>query len=235
MDEESQDYSIKKVNVTDETFVNILTMIRSGKWKQGEKLPSENDFKNMFGVSRHTIRNALNVLNMLGIIKTKQGDGNYLQELGIGIYMDNLLPNILGKGNNYQQILEFRLGIESVAAALAAKVFKDEDLPLLEQAIENCRLAQNSPVQYMEADFEFHYLIAKLSGNDILTQSMYIVKKYYFTIFKNNIPKQFSLSGNADHIAIVKAIKKHDSAKAMKCMTEHIQAIIADVTSLKES
>ena len=81
---------VPKVNVSKTTFDILFRNIMDGTWKTGEKIPSENELKNSLMVSRHTIRSAIANLNMLGILETRQGDGNYVRETGIGLYIDFL-------------------------------------------------------------------------------------------------------------------------------------------------
>jgi GntR family transcriptional repressor for pyruvate dehydrogenase complex len=223
---EQPDLKIKRVNVGEETFNTILKMILSNKWKPGDKLPSENEFCEILGVSRHTIRVALNNLSMLGIIVTKQGDGNYLQSLGIGLYMDHLMPYIFATSDNYQTILEFRQGIESVTAYYAAEHATEEDICLLKDKLAVCSRSVENLDEYLINDFDFHFSIAKISKNDMLIQSMYIVKKYCFMRFNAHITDCMAHDGLKYHSLILESIQNHEPELAMNYMNQHIKDIL---------
>jgi len=217
---------IKKVNVGQETFKVILKMIMSGKWKQGEKIPSENEFKDMLGVSRHTVRAALNNLNMLGIVETRQGDGNYLKFMGIGLYMDFLIPYLFINEENINTIMEFREGIESITARYAALRATPADIEDLKEKLEKCNRTIDDVENYLAADFDFHYAIAKISKNDLLIQSMYVVKKYCFEALTKYVNKAISVDGTKRHKGIFKAISEHNPDEAEDHMNKHILKVI---------
>lgn len=223
---EQPDLKIKKVNVGKETFNTILKMILSNKWKPGDKLPSENEFHEMLGVSRHTIRGTLNNLSMLGIVVTKQGDGNYLQSIGIGLYMDLLMPYVFATSDNYHTILEFRQGIESVTAYYAAEHATEEDIFLLKDKLAVCARSIEKLDEYLVDDFEFHLTIANISKNEMLIQSMSIIKKYYFIRFNENVTDCMAHEGLKYHSLIVEAIQNHDPELAMNYMNKHIKGIL---------
>ena len=217
---------IKKVNVGQETFKIILKMIMSGKWKQGEKIPSENEFKDMLGVSRHTVRSALNNLQMLGMVETRQGDGNYIKFIGIGLYMDFLIPYLFINEENINTIMEFREGIESITARYAALRATPEEIADLEKKLEKCNKVTNNVKEYLTADFNFHYAIAKMTKNDLLIQSMYVVKKYCYEALVKYVDKAISIDGTRRHRGILKAIQEHDPDAAEDHMNKHILKVI---------
>ena len=124
---------VPKVNVSKTTFDILFRNIMDGTWKTGEKIPSENELKNSLMVSRHTIRSAIANLNMLGILETRQGDGNYVRETGIGLYIDFLIPYLMINTANVSQIIEFREAIEISVARLAARRATEENLEDIRQ------------------------------------------------------------------------------------------------------
>lgn len=217
---------IKKVNVGEETFRAILRMIMQGDWEVGKKLPSENEFKDMLGVSRHTVRAALNNLNMLGLVETRHGDGNYLKAVGIGLYMDILIPYLVVNEKNIDMIMEFRQGIEISAARYAAMRATDEDIAMLQEKLDICNRSINDIDHYLAVDLDFHYTIAQISKNDLLVQSMYVVKNYCFGALTNFVTKEISTDSVSKHIAIFDAIREHDTEQAAQCMNDHITGVI---------
>jgi len=217
---------IKKVNVGQETFKVILNMIMQGRWKEGEKIPSENEFKDMLGVSRHTVRAALNNLNMLGIVETRHGDGNYVKFVGIGLYIDMLIPYLFINEENIDVIMEFREGIETVTARYAAMRATDEEIETLRDKLEKCAQVADDIERYLEADFDFHYTIAKFSKNDLLLQSMYVVKKYCFEALAKYLTKTISNDGTQRHRKVFDAIASHDPDAAANHMNDHIMRVM---------
>ena len=73
---------------------------------------------------------------MLGILETRQGDGNYVRETGIGLYIDFLIPYLMINTANVSQIIEFREAIEISVARLAARRATEENLEDIRQKLE---------------------------------------------------------------------------------------------------
>ena len=77
--------TIEKNNLVEEAYNQIINMIATGEWDEGSKLPSENTLCEILGVSRNTVRQALNRITALGIIETRQGYGYQVRNLNTGI------------------------------------------------------------------------------------------------------------------------------------------------------
>ena len=75
---------IKKVNVGQMVFDQMQELLIRGEWKPGDRLPSENELADMFNVSRITIRQALQKLSVLGLVKTRFGEGSFVKKFDIG-------------------------------------------------------------------------------------------------------------------------------------------------------
>ena len=87
--------SIKKVvksSVSQQVFDQLREQILSGSWKPGDKLPSENELAAQFGVSRVTVRNALQRLSGLGLLETRFGEGSFIRGPGSGAALNQLVP-----------------------------------------------------------------------------------------------------------------------------------------------
>lgn len=217
---------IKKVNVGEETFKYIFNYVMSSNRKQGDKIPSENEFKEMLGVSRHTVRNALNSLNMLGVLETKQGDGNYIASKGVGLYMNLLIPHISFDKDNIRTIMEFRFGIECTSAYYAAKYATEKDIRYLENKLYICESCNPDDIErFLELDFDFHFAVSEVTKNDMLIQSMYIIKKYCFSALGKILTSTTTQTGTHYHKMILDNIRNHDADKAFHYMSQHIHTV----------
>ena len=86
--------AIDRKKVSDEVFEQIKAMIASGNWKPGDKLPSEKELTELFGVSRVTIREALKKLASYNIIETSQGRGSFIRNMeGVSLF-DNIMLSV---------------------------------------------------------------------------------------------------------------------------------------------
>ena len=221
---------IPKVSVTKMTFDVLLQNIMNGTWKKGEKIPSENELKNSLKVSRHTIRSAIANLNMLGILETHRGDGNYVKETGIGLYIDFLVPFLMINKSNISQIIEFRESIEISATHYAAVRAEENDLKTIREKLLACDANQNDTLSYPTYDLEFHSAIAAASKNDLLIQSLNVIKRYCFDAISDYFNEELAKEGADYHHEIYNALEKHDPVAATHFMSEHMRNILKRVS-----
>lgn len=112
--------TIKKVNLVDEVYKKLKEKIVSGDWEAGQKIPSENELSEKYGVSRNTIRNAIQKLKGLNLIETRQGQGTFLKKDLNSSIISNIIPGMIFNDNEILDVLEFRSVIEKENARLAA-------------------------------------------------------------------------------------------------------------------
>lgn len=218
---------IQKVNVSRATFDILLDKIMDGTWKQGEKIPSENELKNMLGVSRHTVRSAITNLNMLGILDTRRGDGNYVKATGVALYIDFLIPHLFTAKTDMVKIMEFRESIESTAARYAAMRATPEELELIKEKMYICEQKKHDLDNYLTFDFDFHLAIAETSKSDLLIQSMYVVQKYCFSTTAEYFDLDMILDGAEHyHRRVYDALVDRDADRACDIMGKHVRSII---------
>ena len=119
---------IKRVNVGEQVFEQLKQMIIDGEWKQGDKLPSENALADMLGVSRITVRQALQKLGTLGLIETRLGEGSFVKVIDVSENMQALVPAVYLSGQETEQVFEFRQIIDVESVRLAVRRATEEDI-----------------------------------------------------------------------------------------------------------
>ncbi len=118
---------IKNAKVYEQVIEQIKTMIISGNLQKGDKLPSERELVDQLKVSRTSIREALRALEIVGLIKCKQGEGNFIRDNFDNSLFEPLSLVFMLERSNKEDIIEVRRIIEVEAAALAAKrITKDQ-------------------------------------------------------------------------------------------------------------
>ena len=110
---------IKRVSVGEQVFTQLKELLVQGEWKPGEKLPSENELAAQFGVSRITVRQALQKLGALGLVETRLGEGSFVKQLEAADAVTPLIPAIVLSRDTLPQVMEFREMLEIQSAALA--------------------------------------------------------------------------------------------------------------------
>lgn len=215
-------HKVRKVDVGAEVYDQMREMIFKNVWKSGDRLPSENELAEAFGVSRVTIRQALIKLNASGLIRTRQGEGSFVQELSVGLKLNELLPSIYLSDDSVRDVWEFRMMTEGETAALAAKRATDEDVRLLWNAYEKLKDQRDDLDAYIGNDFHFHRLLTTIVGNKLITQVHYLLRDVLKETMKKITLKIGRENGIEYHRRIIEAVEAHDSEKAKALMNEHL-------------
>lgn len=220
---------IIKKNISTEVFEQIKHNIISGEWKPGEKIPSENELGNLFGVSRVSIRAALQKLCVLGLLTTRQGEGTFVSELSPDMHMNSLIPVLALDKTQLFEVLEFRKIIEVESVKLAAQRARDEDIKELEEIVRTMKESTYDSKRFAEEDSHFHETLVKSAKNSILSKVNTIIRD----ILLSHQMKIQEIMGPTlalkYHPAILEAVKKGDSNLASKLMEEHIATTIESV------
>lgn len=222
--------TIKIKRITEEIVSQIREHIAKGELKAGDRLPSERDMAQQLGVSRPTVREALQVLEHTGFVEILQGSGTYIKDISKQALADPLQALIHGSDERYRQVYEFRAAIETWAVGQAAKRIDDHELKQLGAIIDKmkaCR-AENKPVDALDA--EFHLAIARACRNDIYFHVARTILHLYTQVTRISHEELFLSEEDQamileDHEAIYKAIASHDADKARDLMVHHLNRV----------
>jgi GntR family transcriptional repressor for pyruvate dehydrogenase complex len=221
--------STEKINLSDETFNHILAIIASQGYEPGTKIPSENELVIAIGVSRNTVRTALNRLNALGILEVRHGEGYFLKDIDVDVFTNLQLPIMLEAYSNLETLTEFRIGVESQGAALAALKATPKDLQDMERTLELSRKYIDDPEHFALCDMEFHFLIARASRNSIIYRSIEMLKTLYTVWLRSFVKVHGNRESDAFHHQVYEYIKAGDAEGAHRCMTRHLTDVLHKV------
>ena len=150
----------------------IEQLVRNGDLKAGDRLPSEPDLAQMLRVSRGSLREALKGLMYLGLIKSRAGDGTYIQSSLSRVLNQHFQWMILLDEVKHLEIYELRKIIEPTAAALAAERATQADIECLEAALDGLAEGRGNPGLFHAFDIQFHDALAQASGNAAIQTTM---------------------------------------------------------------
>ena len=148
---------ITRVNIAEKVFEQLRDQILQGTWKEGEKLPSEQELTETLGVSRSSVRQAIRTLADYGMVETRNGTGTYVKRQISGNYMLNIVPIGDLQFEDIVEVLDFLCLIEDSVAAMAVQRCTQEELAEL-QAIHKRLIAakdQNDLEALTNVDVEF--------------------------------------------------------------------------------
>ena len=220
---------IEKINLSNEAFNHILAIIAAQGYEPGTKIPSEHELVITLGVSRNTIRSALNRLNALGILEARHGNGYFLKNVDVDVFSSLQLPIFLEAHSNLETLTEFRMGVEPQGAALAALRAAPAEIECMKQALDLSRQHLDDKKQFAVFDMDFHLAIAKASGNSIIHRSIEMLKALYTVWLRNFIALHGNAKSDRFHHQIFEAIRAKNADKAREVMTEHLTDVLHKV------
>ena len=215
---------IRRQTLTSQVVDYVLSLIKSGKFQPGQKLPTENQLIDSLGVSRTCVREAMKSLESLRIVQIRPRVGatvlepspaNLLHAEHFSIAMQKLQTDVL---------LEFRMIMEVGLASLAAEKRTEADLDAMSLALENYRRELASNQADCCTDMSFHSALASAAKNPIAVMvwqmlSSRLTEILRRTIVLPSVPEQ----SYRDHIKIFRAIKQGNPKKASHAMRLHLE------------
>jgi GntR family transcriptional repressor for pyruvate dehydrogenase complex len=202
----------------------IEQLVRSGDLKVGDRLPPEPDLAQMLHVSRGSLREALKGLMYLGLIKSRAGDGTYIQSSLSHVLNQHFQWMILLDEVKHLEIYELRKIIEPTAAALAAMRATRADIERLKAALDGLGQARGNPELFHTFDIQFHDAFAQASGNAAIQATMQML--YHATSEARKAVLPFIDDWDKHwrrHERVFTFIRNHKSALARKAVFEDLQ------------
>jgi GntR family transcriptional repressor for pyruvate dehydrogenase complex len=158
----------KSEKVSDKIIAQIRDAILSGQLKPGDKLASEKELMGQFEVSKGTMREALRVLEVLGLIEVRKGiaGGAFVAKVGMRTTIHSLINFIHFQPVSIREITMLRYLIEPSVAQIAASRITDEDVLNLRKIIGGTIEPGGSE---LSKEIGFHRYLARMAGNTVLT------------------------------------------------------------------
>lgn len=204
----------------------IEEAIVTKKIPSGERLPSEMELCNQFGVSRTAVREALRTLSAKGMISIEKGRGIFVKSISFE-HVSNSMHNYLevtGTRSTMMEVIEARMIIEPAIAQYAALHHTEEDIIALRQNLEEMRL-NTDHLEHARLDMKFHLLIAEASGNSIMPLILNPIHRLMPSI-KKKIMKSVPGAKKAAliwHKKVLDAIESRDPQQAYLSMKGHLE------------
>lgn len=202
----------------------IRSLIRSGGFAPGSRLPPERDLAQQLGVSRPSLREALIALEITGSVEIRQGSGVYVCRVP-----DRAASATVGLGESPSELMQARAVLEGSVIVLAAALITPERLVRLRETLDAMRTMVNEGRSPLDHDRAFHVCIAEMSGNSVL------VRMVAELFDERHSPISARLSGHAEtsqtwaaalaeHEAIYRALEERDPLGAQSAIRNHLKA-----------
>ncbi|MGE5485107.1 MAG: FadR/GntR family transcriptional regulator [Ignavibacteriales bacterium] len=221
---------VKTRKVYEEIVGQVKDLIANGTLKPGDRLISERDLADSLQVSRASVREAFSVLESMGLIESRAGEGTFVRESTLDSIAEPLAFMVVRERDSGFALLEVRKSLECESAALAAVRGTAEDL----QKIEDCLGEMKNEVERGElgdvSDYNFHYSLAEATQNMVLVRVMATISDLYAQGLRSSRLRLYSLPGMPNilfeqHTRIYDAVKAHRADDARQAMRDHLEFV----------
>jgi GntR family transcriptional repressor for pyruvate dehydrogenase complex len=209
-----------KEDLTHLLILRFQQMLSDGVLTPGMKLPSERELAAYFKVARSSLRQALKVLEILGVITQKVGDGSYLNRDASSVLAVPMKFLFLLDDTTVEELAELRLIMEPAFAAKAADRANASDMVRLRQSITNMENSKGDQLKLVASDLQFHRAIFQASGNRLTGRIFHTIHRamlQMITVTSQLVDLEHT---TAFHKPILDAIEKRNPLLASRLMTE---------------
>ena len=211
--------------VQKQIILNLKELINFKNFEPGDKLPSERMLAEKFGVSRSNLREALQTLELYGLVKSIPQSGTFVADIGITA-MNGMIDDILGLAiPSFKDLVEARIFLELKGVKQAALRRTTDDLIHLENTLADYSDKVIKGEDAVQEDLLFHLAIAKASANTTLNTFMLKITPEIITNFEKHhvCDKDTAFKGIQEHKAIVDAIREQNPDQAKTAMKKHFK------------
>lgn len=219
-------------SLADSVAARIRADITSGAYSRGDRLPTERDLSEKYGVSRPIVREAIGSLKRDGLVATRQGLGAFVIETKEIAF--RLAGVDLTDALDVQNVIELLMAVESAATALAAERRNQQQLRAIKKQLHSIQKAFDRNEAGIEEDMAFHREIVDACGNphfremsDFLESHVRnFIRKARASTVRNALLSQVQL----EHVAIYNAIANGDPQEARRAAEDHLRGAASRLT-----
>lgn len=227
------DWSVKQVRQVKlgEAIVNqLLAALGNGVFEPGDRLPSEPVLAEKLGVSRVTLREAIKVLDTMGLIEVRRGRGTFVKARTPSSLTRPVAESLGAGGVTVLELLDARrlIELETVNRACARRT--DDDLTALSRIVDEIAEEAENPDRYVDLDAAFHLGIADAAKNRVLVFTLRTIREHLREALSKTVSRPSTArTYNLDHREMLDAVRSRDGARAVQIMASHLRKLEQEV------
>jgi GntR family transcriptional repressor for pyruvate dehydrogenase complex len=215
----------REPRLSDKVADMMLATILSRKLQVGDRLPSERELGEQFGVSRTVIREAVRALVAKGVIEVRSGSGLRVAAVDASAVSESMSLFLRGGTLDFEKVHEVRALLEVHIAGVAAERATEEDVARLRAVHERMRREAEDVEAAARDDLEFHRVIARATQNDLYLLLMDSIGRALIDIRRENLGSGSTPMTLAQHEAVLDRIAAHDPDGAREAMAAHLEGV----------
>ena len=226
---------IKQFRISEEVLSQIKESILLGKFKSGEKLPSERELTEEFQVSRGVIREAIRALEITGFVELRQGNtgGAYVTDLSFDHVGNAFLDLFMANKVSIPDLANVRYYIEPEVASLAARNATDDDKRRLIAASEAEFVTAARTAERVRQFQKVHHVIAEACQNHFYEAISKSMLRLTFEVVEAVNPDHSALHMPGEHNQVIDAIMAGDAEAARSAMKSHMKKFCKSLSEME--
>jgi GntR family transcriptional repressor for pyruvate dehydrogenase complex len=209
-------------DVTARLVTRFKQLIRDGFLTTGCRLPAERELSQSLGVNRASLRQALKVLQVMGVLSQRVGDGTYLSSDARTFFREPLDFLILLTGVSNDELFGLRLLVEPELAAIAAKRASPQERADMAAALEGMKRSETMQ-ERITLDLAFHEAIFRAAGNRACLFILVVIQRAVLQSMEDSASTMPIEEAVRLHVPVFRAIEKRDPAAARRAMARHLR------------
>lgn len=211
--------------LADRIAETLFAEIKSGKYRRGQKLPTERALAETYGVSRPVVREALGLLRQDKVIVSRQGSGAFVADEVSSVFRlkspDTMEPE------DVRQIIELLIAVEATASGYAAERRSTKQLKAIQRTLVDMQEAVETGGTGIEEDIAFHRAIVEATGNSVFKDMLNFLDSRVRSFIRTARLNSSRVDGllqqvSNEHAAILDAIERQDKEAAIKAAADHL-------------
>jgi GntR family transcriptional repressor for pyruvate dehydrogenase complex len=217
----------REPRLSDKVADMMLETILSRRLQVGDRLPSERELGEQFGVSRTVIREAVRALVAKGVIEVRSGSGLRVAAVDASAVSESIGLYLRGESMDFEKVHEVRALLEVHIAGIAAERATDDDVRRLREVHERMQRDDGDVDAAALDDLEFHRRIARATQNDLYLLLMDSIGTALIDIRRENLGSGSAPMTLGQHQAILDRISDRDRDGAREAMAAHLEGVAA--------
>jgi GntR family transcriptional repressor for pyruvate dehydrogenase complex len=215
----------KQIKAPEIVVNQMIKQIENGELKAGQKLPPQSELSKTFGVGMSSMREAMNILQVMGYLEVTHGSGSYVKsEVPLGKTLLEKLESELNQSSPYE-LFELRELIESQSVKMAALRADSQAINEIKGALELLRMSDQDRSSFVASDLDFHLAIPKaidLKGTAAIIRLIFECMHKHFDLASTTQNTSYRKMAIASAEEVVAYIEKGDATLAVRSMRRHL-------------
>lgn len=229
------DICVSRNRLSEQLASQLKALMATRELNPGDRLPSERELAEKFGVSRAILREAIKSLEQQGLLSVQVGRGTFVTSIAPKDLSDSLADSLdimmrqKEMPPSLQYFFEVRQMLEIESARIAAMNATEEDIARLEQSLGQMRQKIDTDIeQFLQADTEFHQYLARATQNPLFETLLMTITKMLSQITRRaSISTRGPESAIEYHSQILDAVRKHDPDACQLAMRQHLENVFS--------